>query len=67
MRLARNHGLADGNKRLAWLAALVFLDLNGRTVDLDDEVAFQLVMAVAEGTIEVDDIAQRLGRDVHES
>jgi death on curing protein len=60
--LARNHGLVDGNKRLAWLAALVFLDINGHTVEMDDEAAFQSVMAVAEGTIEVDDIAQRLGR-----
>jgi death on curing protein len=60
--LARNHGLVDGNERLAWLAALVFLDINGHTVEMDDEAAFQLVMAVAEGTIELDDIAQRLGR-----
>jgi death on curing protein len=60
--LARNHGLVDGNKRLAWLAALVFLDINGHTVEMDDEAAFQLVMEVAEGAIEVDDIAQRLGR-----
>ena len=60
--LARNHPLVDGNKRLAWLATLVFLDLNGRSVTLEDEVAFQLVMEVAEGRVEVDEIAQRLGR-----
>ena len=35
--LVRNHALGDGNKRLAWLAALVFLDLNGHRVDLDDD------------------------------
>ena len=27
--LVRNHPLADGNKRLRWLATLVFLDING--------------------------------------
>ena len=27
--LARNHALVDGNKRLAWLATYVFLDING--------------------------------------
>lgn len=58
--LARNHALVDGNKRLAWLATVVFLDINGQTVDLDDEAAFELVMAAAEGSIEVDAIAARL-------
>jgi hypothetical protein len=41
--------------------------LNGRTVELEDEAAFRLVMAVAEGTIEVDDVAQRLGRYADEA
>lgn len=58
--LARNHALVDGNKRLAWLATVVFLDLNGRTVELDDEAAFELVMAVAEGSLDVAAIAARL-------
>lgn len=61
--LARNHALVDGNKRLAWLAAVVFLDINGRTVELDDEAAFELVMAVSEGTIDVEAIAARLATD----
>jgi death-on-curing protein len=58
--LARNHALVDGNKRLAWLATVVFLDLNGRTVVLDDEAAFELVMAVAEGGMDVAEIAALL-------
>lgn len=58
--LARNHALVDGNKRLAWLATVVFLDLNGRTVELDDEAAFGLVMEVAEGRLDVAEIAARL-------
>jgi death on curing protein len=58
--LARNHALVDGNKRLAWLATVVFLDLNGRTVEIDDEAAFHLVMAVAEGSLGVEEIAARL-------
>src|SRR5271155_460945 len=32
--VARNHALVDGNKRLAWLAAVVFLDLNNRELRL---------------------------------
>lgn len=58
--LAHNHALVDGNKRLAWLATVVFLDLNGRSVALTDDEAFDLVMEIAEGKLEVDDIAGRL-------
>jgi death on curing protein len=58
--LVRNHALVDGNKRLAWLAPVVFCDLNGRNVDLDDEAAFELVMAAAEGHLDVEQIAQHL-------
>ncbi|MDQ1662248.1 MAG: death on curing protein, partial [Blastococcus sp.] len=49
-----------GNKRLGWLAAVVFLDLNGHRPDLDDDTAFSLVMEVAAGAVDVDDIAIRL-------
>ena len=52
-----NHALADGNKRLGWLATVVFLDLNGWDVMLDDEAAFRLVMDVAEGTLDVEAIS----------
>jgi death-on-curing protein len=58
--LARNHPLVDGNKRLSWLAVVVFLDLNGCEVALDDEEAFQLVMDVACGDIELEEIVRRL-------
>ena len=59
--LAGNHPLVDGNKRLAWLATFVFLDLNGhRVVATQDEVV-DLVVAVADGTLtDVADIAARL-------
>lgn len=58
--LVRNHALVDGNKRLAWLATVVFLDLNGHRAALDDDAAFGLVMAVAEGEFDVEQIAERL-------
>ena len=50
----------DGKKRLGWLATTVFLDTNGAPVELRDDDAFQLVLAVAEGTLDVEDIGQRL-------
>lgn len=58
--LGRNHALADGNKRLGWLAAVVFLDVNDHSVDIDDDDAFDLVMGVADGRIGVEEIADRL-------
>jgi death-on-curing protein len=58
--LARNHGLVDGNKRLAWLATVVFLDLNGHETTLSDDGAFELVMDVAQGNADIAEIASRL-------
>jgi death-on-curing protein len=63
--LVRNHALADGNKRLGWLATVVFLDLNDQPVNLDHDAAFDLVMAVAEGHLDVEGIAERLGAGSH--
>jgi death-on-curing protein len=53
--LARNHALVDGNKRLAWLAPYVFLDINGHPVSAENDEVVELVLAVAAG--ELDDVA----------
>jgi death-on-curing protein len=58
--VARNHALVDGNKRLGWLATVVFLDINGAVPGVTHDEAFDLVMTVAKGEIEVDAIARRL-------
>jgi death on curing protein len=58
--LARNHALVDGNKRLAWLATVVFLDLNSHRTRLSHDQAFDLVMDVSKGAVDVDEIATRL-------
>lgn len=58
--IARNHALVDGNKRLAWLATAVFLDLNGVAVTLTDDEAFDLVIRIAAGTADVPAIASAL-------
>lgn len=59
--LVRNHALVDGNKRLAWLATAVFLDLNGHTLLLADDDAFDIVMKAAAGELTLEEIAGRLG------
>ena len=59
--LARNHPLADGSKRLAWLATFVFLAKNGVELDPDEDVAYDFVIAVASGQIDdVETIASAL-------
>jgi death-on-curing protein len=58
--LARNHALVDGNKRLAWLASVTFLDINGAAPQITDDEAFDLVMDVASGAADVEEIVRRL-------
>jgi hypothetical protein len=38
----------------------VFLDTNGQPVTFADDDAFRLVMAIAEGTLDVEDIVDQL-------
>lgn len=58
--LVNNHPLVDGNKRLGWLAALVFLDVNGVWIEAPDDDAYQLVIDVASGKVELAHLAQVL-------
>ncbi|MDO5496051.1 MAG: type II toxin-antitoxin system death-on-curing family toxin [bacterium] len=47
--LVQNHALVDGNKRLGWLACVVFLGLNGIDLDAPDDDAYEHVMSIASG------------------
>jgi death-on-curing protein len=58
--LAGNHSLVDGNKRLALLATVVFLRINGHCIDLTDDEAFDLTVSVAAGQLDADGIEKRL-------
>lgn len=55
-----NHGLVDGNKRLGWLAVVVFYGLNDVDLDAPDDPAYELVMAVARREPSIDEIAALL-------
>ena len=59
--VVNNHPLVDGNKRLGWLAAAVFLELNDASVSAatNDDV-YDLVMNVASSDMGVEDIATAL-------
>ena len=55
--LARNHAFIDGNKRVAVLATLQFLNANGYDLDLlPVEEAYKTVIQVASGNLAVDDL-----------
>ncbi|MDI3408006.1 type II toxin-antitoxin system death-on-curing family toxin [Streptomyces cavernicola] len=59
--LAVNHPLVDGNKPMAWMCTVVFLDINGtEMLDVDQEEAYKLVIEVAAGSLE--DVAEIAGR-----
>jgi death-on-curing protein len=58
--LVLNHALLDGNKRLGWAATVVFCDINGHFLEMDDDEAYGLVIAVAKHDLEVEDIAVRI-------
>jgi death-on-curing protein len=58
--LAGNDALVDGNKRLALLATVVFLRINGYLLDLTDDQAFTLTMSVAAGELDADQIEKQL-------
>ena len=55
--IAQNHAFADGNKRVATVAAIVFLALNGFELDAPDDDLEALVMSVARGEGQREDAA----------
>jgi death on curing protein len=60
--LVMNHALIDGNKRLAWVAARVFLDLNEVppvAVDVDQAEAF-VIQVVTHELETVEEVAKGL-------
>ena len=58
--LARNHPFIDGNKRVAFLAAGAFYFANVLLLVAPDDPAYELVIAVATGQLEVPEIAAAL-------
>lgn len=55
-RIARNHPLPDGNKRLAWISLLEFLFINGFELQVTEDDAVEFMLQVAANEIEEADI-----------
>lgn len=55
--IARNHPFVDGNKRTAFVAIELFLDLNGQELRADDAECVMTMLAVAAGSLSEDGLA----------
>ena len=49
--ISRNHAFIDGNKRTAFVAAELFLELNGHSLEASDADCVVTMLAVAAGDI----------------
>ncbi len=66
LAVMRNHALADGNKRLAWLVTAAFLELNGVDLVVDEvDRADRFLRSVAAGDVELADIAEWVRERIH--
>lgn len=56
--LARNHPFVDGNKRSAFVAVELFLDLNGHQLTADDADCVAAMLRLAAGELDEDGFAE---------
>lgn len=55
--LAKAHAFSDGNKRTAFLTAVIFLGLNGKDLDATEPEVVQVMIALAAGSLPEADLA----------
>jgi death-on-curing protein len=55
--ISRNHAFIDGNKRTGFIAAELFLDLNGYDLNADDTDCVLTMLSVAAGDITEEEFA----------
>lgn len=60
--LVRNPALVEGNKRIGWLATVVFYGLNSIELEAPDDDAYDLVISVASSSITFLEAAEHLAR-----
>ncbi|MGB8337833.1 MAG: type II toxin-antitoxin system death-on-curing family toxin [Burkholderiales bacterium] len=60
--IARNHPFIDGNKRTAFVAVELFLDLNGVELNADDASCVMTMLAVAAGEMDEATFAEWIRR-----
>jgi len=58
--IVQNHPFVDGNKRVGLEAALLFLEINGHSIETTDEALVDLVLETAQGHATKQQIAEFL-------
>jgi death-on-curing protein len=62
--LAKNHAFVDGNKRIAFIAAALFLRLNGYRLVADQAEATLVMLSVASGAFSESELAEWIRKHV---
>ena len=62
--LIQNHPFVDGNKRIGFMAAYMFLDLNSATLEADEASATAMTLSLAASEIEEQDYAKWLSENI---
>lgn len=66
--IARNHAFLDGNKRVAVMATLEFLGVNGYELDLKPpSEAYEVIAAVAAGELQLEKFTEWVGARISPS
>ena len=59
-----NHPFIDGNKRTAWVIARLFLVLNGIQITFDKADAIRMMLALASGNLDEEQVADWFRRHI---
>ena len=62
--LARNHPYRDGNKRIAFLAMITFLELNDRSFEASESEVVSEILALAAGELSEEALVEWLRRHI---
>lgn len=65
--LAKNHAFIDGNKRIAFIAAGLFLRLNGWRLKADQAEATLVILSLASGALNEHDLAKWIERHMQKT
>jgi|APGre2960657373_1045057.scaffolds.fasta_scaffold22064_3 death-on-curing protein len=66
IRIAQNHGLPDGNKRLAWISLVMFCQINGYDFEVPTDDAVEKIISVASGSVETEELASWINQYLRE-
>lgn len=65
--LIKNHAFLDGNKRTGFVAANVFLLINGSEIEAPEPEAVEAVLRVADGRLDKDGLAEWIRSSIRRS